>query len=60
MGVMILAIENNVEEEFRKIVKKRLGSGGEPVEIVVNRLMKNWVEIENETRTSTSFFKKAL
>ena len=44
MGVLIVDLESEVENKFRKIIEKRFGPGEHVVEVVVNKLMKNWVE----------------
>jgi hypothetical protein len=42
--VLIVDIEKNIESAFRKLVEKRYGSGEQVVELVLNAMMKDWVE----------------
>lgn len=44
MGVLIVDVEKDIESAFRKIVEKRFGRGEQVVELVVNAVMKDWVE----------------
>jgi len=44
MSVLIVDVENQIEQAFRKIVEKRFGHGEQTLEIVLNALMKDWVE----------------
>ncbi|MFH0969995.1 MAG: hypothetical protein V1776_00865 [Candidatus Diapherotrites archaeon] len=44
MSTWIVDIEKEVEEKFRKIVEKRYGPGEQTTELVLNRILKKWVE----------------
>lgn len=44
MGIVIVDIEKPVETKFRAIVAKKFGPGEQAVELVINELMKRWVE----------------
>ena len=43
MSVLIVDVEKDIEHAFRKIVEKRFGPGEQTVEIVLNAVMKDWV-----------------
>ncbi len=44
MSVLIIDVEKDIDSAFRKIVEKRFGRGEQVVELVVNAVMKDWVE----------------
>ncbi len=44
MGVLIVDVEKDIDSAFRKIVEKRYGHGEQVVELVLNAVMKDWVE----------------
>lgn len=44
MCVLIVDVEKDIEQAFRKMVEKRFGRGEQTVEVVLNALMKDWVE----------------
>ncbi len=52
MGMLIVDIEKEVEQKFRKIVETRFGPGEHTVELVLNKLMKKWVEKQAEASAS--------
>lgn len=51
MSILIIDIEKNIEESFRQIVEKRFGHGEQTLEIVLNALMKDWVEKQGIRQT---------
>ncbi len=55
MSVLIVDVEKEVESKFRQIVEKRFGKGEQAVEIVVNALMKNWVEKQRQAEAALYF-----
>lgn len=44
MSVLIVDVEKDIDSAFRKIVEKRFGRGEQVVEVVLNAVMKDWVE----------------
>ncbi len=51
MGILIVDLESEVENKFRKIIAKRFGPGEEVVEMAVNKLMKKWIENQSVEQT---------
>ncbi len=43
MGVLLLELENNLEQEFRKLVEQRLGRGEQNVKLAFNELLRVWI-----------------
>lgn len=44
MGVLIVDVEKDINSAFRKIIEKKYGRGEQVVELVLNAMMKDWVE----------------
>jgi hypothetical protein len=44
MGVLVIDVEKDIEQAFRKMVEKRFGRGEQVIEVVLNAVMKDWVE----------------